>query len=232
MWKDLNAKDRWLMVTAGLQAIATIGTFLVAMVGIWQVTPIISYQVQQQQAAAERSTAGAASESITDRFAADAVGWWSAQVTNYQRVLDLTGPNAPRGRKLSFELIVDGTTAIAPGVTPDLLVVTSTSSAGTSEIVKVPVNEEAMPPAQYLQCRVNQGAFAALAAADRSKVEIAVLTFIQRQMVPRATPPHVRSDMSIDQVHDEIALVQGQRVAALQHLLGLKAMLDAVVRGP
>ncbi|MDH5539382.1 MAG: hypothetical protein OEY03_08270 [Rhizobacter sp.] len=231
MWKDLNGRDRWLMVTAGLQAIATIGTFLVAMVGIWQVTPIITYQVQQQQAAAERSATNVASESITDRFSADAVGWWSAQVTNYKRILDLTGPDAPRGRKIGFELIADGSTAIAPGVTPDLLVVTSTSSAGTSEIVKVPVNEEAMPPAQYLQCRVNQGAFAGLAASDRAKVEIAVQTYVQRQMVPRATPPHVRADMSLQQVHDEIALDQAQRVAALQHLLGLKAMLDAVMRG-
>jgi hypothetical protein len=36
--------------------------------------------------------------------------------------------------------------------------------------------------------------------------------------------------MSLAQLHDEIAREQGQRVEALQHLLGLKAMLDTALR--
>ena len=46
-WKEISLKDRWIMVAATLQALAAVGTFLVALVGIWKVAPIITYQVQQ-----------------------------------------------------------------------------------------------------------------------------------------------------------------------------------------
>ncbi|WP_298831367.1 hypothetical protein [uncultured Piscinibacter sp.] len=230
VWKDLGTKDRWLLVTAGLQAAATIGTFLVAVVGIWKVTPIITYQVQQQEAEAKRAAPAVTGESVTDRFAADAVNWWGAQVASHQRILDLTGPNAPRDRKVTFEVIAGGSTAVAPGVAADLLVVTSTAKTGSAETVRVPVNEHAMPPSQYLQLRVNHGALAGLDEANRAKAEIAVMSYIQRQMVPRVLPAHVQQGMSLKQLHDEIALEQGQRVEALQHLIGLKDMLDGAMR--
>lgn len=234
MWTELNTKDRWLLVTAGLQAAATIGTFLVAVVGIWKVAPIITYQVQQQEARRTEQPAAAVSAagSATDRFAADAVSWWGTQVANLQRIIDLTGPAAPGGSKVRFEVIAGGAPGIAPGAAPDLLVVTSTSRGGTSETVQVPVNEHAMPPSQYLQYRINQGVFGALDAATRSKVEIAVQSYIHRQMVPHVAPPHIRPTMSVRQLHEELALDQSQRQEALQHLLGLKALLDTVVRGP
>jgi len=229
-WRELGTKEHWLLVTAAIQAAATVGTFLVAIVGIWKVTPIITYQVQQQEAQAERAAQVVAGDTITDRFAADAVNWWSAQVASYQRILDLTGPGAPRDRKVSFEIIAGGASAIAPGVTPDLLVVTSTGRGGASETVKVPVNDHAMSPSQYLQCRVNQAVFAGLDTAKRAKVETAVERYIHRHMVPRVPAAHVESNMSPRQLHDEIALHQGQRVESLKHLLGLKEMLDGVMR--
>jgi len=229
-WKELGTKEHWLLVTAAIQAAATIGTFLVALVGIWKVTPIITYQVQQQEAQAQRAAQAVVGDTITDRFAADAVNWWSAQVASYQRILDLTGPGAPRDRKVSFEIIPGGATAIAPGVTPDLLVVTSTGRGGASETISVPVNEHAMTPSQYLQCRVNQGVFAGLVGEKRVKVETAVERYIHRHMVPRVPAAHVESDMSRKELHDEIAVHQNQRVETLQHVLGLKEMLDGVMR--
>jgi len=229
-WKELGTKDHWLLVTSAIQAAATIGTFLVALIGIWKVTPIITYQVQQQEAQAQRATQAVTGDSVTDRFTADAANWWSAQVGSYERILALTGPGAPRDRKITFEIIPGGATAIAPGVKVDLLVVTATARSGPVETVKVPVNENAMSPSQYLQCRINQGVFAGLDSAKRSKVETALERYIHRHMVPRVPAAHVESDMSLKQLHDEIALHQGQRVESLQHLLGLKELLDGVMR--
>jgi hypothetical protein len=229
-WKDLTSKDRWLIFTAALQAAATVGTFLVALVGFWKVTPIITYQVQQQESRALQAAAAPAGDTVTDRFAADAVSWWSAQVASYQRILDLTGSGAPRGLKVSFEVIADGTTAIASALTPDLLVVTAVAPDGKVETVRVPVNDDAMPPSQYLQCRLNQGVFAGLDATKRTRVETAVQRYVNRHMVPRVPSAHVRDTMSLAQLHDEIALHQSRRVEALQHLLGLKDMLDSALR--
>lgn len=229
-WKDLTSKDRWLVFTAVIQAAATVGTFLVALVGFWKVTPIIAYQVQQQEAQALQPAAVQAGESVTDRFTADAVSWWSAQVASHERILELTGKRAAGELTVSFEVVAEGAASIAPAVAPDLLVVTARSPNGSIEAVKVAVNDDAMPPSQYLQCRLNQGVFAGLDAAHRTKTETAIQRFINNQMVPRVSPAHVRPDMSLAQLHDEIAREQGQRVEALQHLLGLKAMLDTALR--
>jgi hypothetical protein len=233
-WRDLGTKDRWQLVASALQAVATVGTFFAAVVGIWKVTPIITYQVQQQEAQAERVAQAVMpttllGEAVTDRFVDDAVRWWSGEVASHQRILDLTGGGL-RDRKVTFELIAAGATAVAPGVVPDLLVVTATGPGSASETVKVTVNEHAMSPSQYLQRRVNQGFFAELDAATRTKVEVALQRYIYRQMVPRVPPVHVQPTMSLKQLHDEIALDQSQRVETLQHLLGLKAMLEGVIR--
>lgn len=219
-----------MLVTAGLQAAATIGTFLVALVGIWQVTPIIAYQVQQQEARTTRAVGGVTGESISDRFAADAVNWWSEQVASYERILELTGGGAGRDRTVTFEVMPAGGSSIAAGMTPDLLVVSVMDRAGTTESVKVPVNANAMPPSQYLQLRINQGVFAGLEPAARTQVEVATQRYLQRYMVPGVPPPHVRADMSLRQLHDEIALHQGRRAEEMRHLLGLKDMLDAALR--
>lgn len=55
--------------------------------------------------------------------------------------------------------------------------------------------------------------------------------YLQRCMAPGLPPPpHVRADMSLRQLHDEIALHQGRRAEEMRHLLGLKDMLDAALR--
>jgi hypothetical protein len=233
-WRDLGTKDRWQLVASALQAVATVGTFFAAVVGLWKVTPIITYQVQQQEAQAERVAQAVMpstllGEAVTDRFVDDVVRWWSGEVASYQRIVDLTG-GGPRGRKVTFELIAAGATTVAPGVVPDLLVVTATGPGSASETVKVAVNEHAMSPSQYLQRRVNQGFFAELDAATRTKVEVALQRYIYRQMVPRVPPVHVQPTMSLEQLHDEVVLDQSQRVETLQHLLGLKTMLEGVLR--
>lgn len=229
-WKGLDRKDRWALVSSTLQAAATWGMFFVALVGIWKVTPIITYQIQQQEVQAERARVQEFAGSVTDVFAADALNWWSGQVRSFQRIIAVTGSGAPGDKKVAFELVEAGATSIAPGVTPDLLHVTVTDRQGQVESIKVAVNEHAMSPAQYLQCRINQGVLAGLGAGKREKAEVAVERYIHRYMLPRVPPAHVEADASLKQLHDEIQRYQHQREEALEHLTGLKAMLDSVMR--
>ena len=229
-WKGLDRKDRWGLVSSSLQAAATWGMFFVALVGIWKVTPIITYQVQQQQVQSERASAQEFAGSLTDIFARDALKWWTGEVRSFQRIIDVTGPGAPRDQKVAFELVKAGAASIAPGVTPDLLVVTVTGRQGQVESIKVAVNEHAMSPAQYLQYRINKGVFAGLGAGKREKAEVAVERYIHRYMLPRVPPAHVEADASLRELHDEIQRNQHQREEALEHLTGLKAMLDALMR--
>lgn len=118
-WKELSPKDRWSLVAAWMQASATIGMFVVALVGIWQVTPIITYQIQQQ-AQAERAASRPAADSVTGRFVADAFGWWSAQVAGYRRIVELTAAPAAPGTKLSYQLVSGGGEEVVAGLRPDL----------------------------------------------------------------------------------------------------------------
>ena len=113
-WKGLDRKDRWALVSSSLQAAATWGMFVVALVGIWKVTPIITYQIQQQEVQAERASAQQFGASLTDVFAADALNWWTGQVRSFQRIIDVTGPGAPRDGTVAFELIEGGAASIAP----------------------------------------------------------------------------------------------------------------------
>jgi len=228
-WRGLDRKDRWALVTGSLQAAATLGMFFVALVGIWKVTPIITYQVQQQEVQAERASAQALTGSLTDIFAADALNWWIGQVDSFQRIVEVTGPSAPRDKKVAFQLVAAGASSIAPGPAPDLLHVTVTDRQGQVESIKVAVNEHAMSPSQYLQCRINQGVFAGLGAGKREKAEIAVERYIHRYMLPRVPPVHVEAGTSLKKLHDEIRRHQHQREEALVHLKGLKTMLDAAM---
>ena len=229
-WRTLDRKDRWSLVTGTLQAVATLGMFLVAIVGIWKVTPIITYQVQQQEVQAERASAQRFAGTPTDVFVADALNWWTGQVQSFKRIIEVTGAGAARDRKVAFKLVKSGGTSIAPGVAPDLLVVTVTDRQGKAESITVPVNEQAMSPSQYLQCRINQGAFAGLGPGKREKAEVAVERYINRYMLPRVPPARVKPDASLKQLHAEMQLHQHQREEALEHLKGLKGTLDAVMR--
>jgi len=225
-WKALDRKDRWLLVSGSLQAAATWGMFFVALIGIWKVTPIITYQVQRQESQAEQESAREVDGTLTDIFAADAFKWWTAQVHSFQRIIEVTGTSPPRDKKVAFELIEGGAGSIAPGVTPDLVVVSLTDRQGRVESVKVAVNEHAMSPSQYLQRRINQGFFASLKPEDRKRAEVAVERYIHRHMLPRVPPAHVEAGASLKQLHNEIKRDQHLREEALKRLAGLKAMLD------
>jgi len=227
-WKDLSSKDRSILVAAWLQASATIGMFVVALIGVWRVAPIITYQIQQQeqQAQSQRATGRPVSESLSGRFIGDAFGWWSAQVAGYQRILELTATPGAKAIKVNYQLVSGGGTEVVPGLRPDLLIVTAVTAAAEKEVVSVPVNENAMSPSQYLQCRVNQGYFAALPPVQRQQVEIAIARYLHEYMLPKAPPAFVRAGMSLRQLHDEVSLHQEERQKALEHIRALGSVLD------
>ncbi len=229
-WKQLEFKDRWSLVTGATQALATLGTFIVALIGIWKVAPIITYQVQQQAAEVAATQPPAIGEVVQDPFVRDALAWWTGQVQSYRRIIDLTHSSVHRGSKVTFVVRPKGGTAIAPTVNPDLLVVTAVSAGGKKETVSVSVNEDAMSPSQYLRFKLNQGAFANLPKAERRRVEIAVERYINRDMVPKVPPLIVRSDMSLEQLHEEVAMNQHHREEALRHIVGLEEVLSSARR--
>lgn len=227
-WKDVQPRDRWLLIAAWLQASATVGMFVIALVGIWQVAPIITYQILQQQEQRERRDGVAAKpgvDTVAGRYVADAFSWWGSQVASYRRIAELTG-STQAGLQVRYQLVVHGGAEIAAGMRPDLLVLTASRADGERETVSVPVNENAMSPSQYLQCKVNQGYFSELAPEQRVRVEAAVTRYLTVYMLPKAPPAFVRSGMSVRQLHDEIVLHQDEREKALEHIRALKAVLD------
>ena len=48
-WRELEYRERWSLVVSTIQALATLGAFTVALVGVWRVAPIITYQVEKQK---------------------------------------------------------------------------------------------------------------------------------------------------------------------------------------
>ncbi len=219
-WRQLNFKERWSLATSGLQAAATFAMLIVAIVGIWKVTPIITYQVQQQQS----ELAQMVPEPNTDPLVVDALAWWTKQLRGYRGVVNLIDHSVRRGQEVSFDLLPGGGTAIASGVSPDLLVVTT-----DGETVSVPVNQNAMSPSQYLRFRVNQGAFAGLPEEQRRRVELEVERYINRHMVPAVPPITVRADMTIGELRTEVALNAHHRDEALRHIKGLEETIAAAM---
>lgn len=226
-WKQLEFRDRWSLVTSAVQALATVGTFMVALIGIWKVAPIITYQVQQQEAQSVAMSSGVTEDALDEPLVRDAFAWWSEKVQSHQKIIELTHPSLQRGSKVSFEIRTDGGTVIAPGVKPDLLVVTAISRAGKKEVVSVPVNEDAMSPSQYLRFKLNEGVFADLPSSECERAEVAVERYINRDMVPKVPPLVVRPDMSLSQLHEEVALNQHHREEALRNIVGLDEVLCA-----
>ncbi len=223
-WKQLEFKERLSMMTAGLQAVSTFGMLVVALIGIWKVAPIITYQLQQQET--EIAQTDLLADPDTDPLVVDALAWWTEQLRDYRQVVELTGESGQDGREVSFEILTGGGTAIARGVRPDLLVVTAIGPEG-QEVVSVPVNESAMSPSQYVRFRVNQGAFANLPADERRKVETAVERYINRVMVPKVPPILLRSDMSLEELRSEVGANRHHREEALRHIRGLQEVLAA-----
>lgn len=229
-WKQLEFKDRWSLVAGGLQAAATLGMFVVTLIGIWKVAPIITYQVQQQESKVAQAQPGLMLEAVSEPFVVDALVWWTGHVESYRRIVELTGAPGRTGGKVSFEIQADRGTAIAPGMKPDLLVVTAAGPGGKKEVVTVPVNKNAMSPSQYVRFKLNHGAFAKLPKSERQKVEIAIERYINRGMVPKVPPLYVRPDMSLEQLQTEIAMNQHHREEALRHIAGLQEVLSSTMR--
>lgn len=230
-WKDMDYKERWTMVIAAVQSFAALGTFIAAIVGVWRVAPIITYQIQQQvlqqQKEAEQAAAAMPSSEVANRVVGDVMSWWTAQVRGYDRIMKLISTRKQRGLKVSFQLIETK----AGDTAPDELIVTSTDAAGRKETVKVPVNSKAMTPTQYLQCKINQGAFAGLDAAPRQRVEAAVARYMNAYMLPKVPPPYIRADMSVQEVYDAIANHQERRVEAIKQIHALQGIIDDAVAG-
>ena len=229
-WKQLEFKDRWSLVTGGLQAMATVGVFVVTLIGIWKVAPIITYQIQQQESKVAATQSKLKPEAVTDPFVIDALTWWTDVLQSYQRIVELTGASGRVGRKVSFEILIGGGSAIAPGMKPDLLVLTAVGPAGKKEVVSVPVNKNAMSPSQYLRFKINHGAFAKLPKDERRKVEMAVEHHINHHMLPKVPPINVRSDMSLEELREEVALNQHDREEALRRIMGLEEVLSSAKR--
>jgi hypothetical protein len=225
-WKDLEFRERVSLMTSGLQAAATFGMFLVALIGIWKVTPIITYQVEQQQS----ELAQIAPEPHTHPLVVDALGWWSGHMRNYNRLVEILGEAESGGLDVSFEIQEGAGEEIAPDLRPDLLVVSAIDTAGKQEVISVPVNHNAMAPSQYIRCMVNQGAFESLPDTQRRNVEIAVERYINRVMVPVVPPLIVRADMSLQELRFEISVTEHHRDEALRHIKGLEEIVTAALQ--
>lgn len=226
-WKELDFRERVSVTTSGIQAAAAFGMFLVAIIGIWKVTPIITYQVERQESA----LAQIAVEPHTHPLVLDALSWWGGQLQNYDRLVEVLGEAENGKADVSFEILAEAGPAIVPGLRPDLLVVSATGTAGKQERISVPVNNNAMPPSQYIRFKVNQGAFASLPEAQRKNVEIAVERYINRVMVPVVPPLIVRVDMSLQELQFEVSATRHHREEALRHIKGLQEVLTAAMRG-
>ena len=240
-WKNMEYKERWLLVCSALQATAAVGTFLAAVVGLWSVAPIITYHIEQQEKSTQREkasesegllaprTTAAEPSAVAQRFVADVLAWWTPQVDGYQRIMDLTATPTKDAVKVGFKIVQSTDVANIPGGTVDLLVVTATDPAGRAETVQVPVNANAMPPSQYIQCKINQGAFAALDPESRRRVEQAIGRYLHAYMLPKVTPAYVRSDMSVEQLRTAISYHQDQRLEASRHIRALAGIIDAAL---
>ena len=193
-WKELEYRDRVRLMSSAVQAAASIGMFFIALIGIWKVTPIITYQVEQQKS----DLAQLAPEPHTDPLVVEALGWWGGHMRSLDRMVEVLGEAEKRGQDVSFEILPGAGPEIVPGMSPDLLVVT-VDAAGKQETISVPVNNDAMMPSQFIRYKLNQGAFASLPETQRQNVERAVERYINRVMVPVVPPLIVRADMSLDE---------------------------------
>jgi hypothetical protein len=225
-WKELDFPERVSVMTSGIQAAATFGMFLVALIGIWKVTPIITYQVERQESA----LAEIAVEPHTHPLVLDALSWWGGHLQSYERLVEVLG-DAEKGKvQASFEILAEAGAEIVPGIRPDLLVVSVVDKAGELERISVPVNNNTMPPSQYIRYKVNQGLFASLPEPQRRNVEVAVERYIKRVMVPVVPPLIVRADMSLEELEFEISATRHHREEALRHIKGLQEVLTAAMR--
>jgi hypothetical protein len=214
----------------------------VAVYGLTKVAPIITYQTFQIEQKKEEQdkkeetkpkdntqlVPKAPKYSLSgERFVNDVLGWWTNQVESYQQVMDMIKKQG--AKKISFKVLEarerDGETIKSP----DFLVVNATDASGKKQTVKVAVNERAMNPTQYIQCKINQGMLYDMAEPERKKVEIAITRYINSGVVGKTPPAYIQSDMSIQDVYEAISFHQAQRVQAIQHIRALNGVIEAAL---
>ena len=236
---DLKTRQRVGLFAVIVQASATVGMFIVAVIGITQVAPIITYQTiqieqkQEEEAKKKALIDEAALETklpkhsvVVDRFVNDVLSWWTNQVDSYQQIMDAI---KNKDKKVSFKVV--GAKQDSSGVVsaPDFLIVTAISAAGKKQVIKVAVNEGAMNPNQYIQCKINQGLLSDIPEPDREKVEIAVNRYIHEGMVNKVPPAYVQPDMTLNQVYEAISYQQKQRVEAIGQIRALHGVIEAAL---
>jgi len=222
-WKSLEYKGGWTLIIATIQSIATLGTFIVALVGISRVTPLISYQIERQQD--DESTKSILSllqsEEAADKFVGEALGWLTVQVKNYQHIMDLIKRRDQRNLDVTYDIEESTTQNV-----PDILVVTAVNVDGKAEMVKVPINSKVMSPTQYIQQKINKGSFSSLDSRKRLKVENSITSYMKAHMQPKVPPPYIRLGMSLQQVYEEISYSQDHRNDTIKHIRALKGVID------
>ena len=228
-WKTLGLQQRWTLIVLTVQATAALGTLIAAIVGVWSVSPIISYRIQQQERlreTGERAITLPDTHPVTARFVQEVYSWWEEQVGDYGRALDVIRAREELGLDVAYELMESPQLAGVAESVADILVLTATGPDGKAQVVEVPVNENAMPLTQYIQYKINHGAFSELDLAKRQKVEAAVSQYMRFYMVPRVPPPYIGTKMSLDEIEREIRASQRQRVDAAKHILALNAVIE------
>lgn len=233
-WKTLGLQQRWTLIVLTIQATAALGTFIAAIVGVWSVSPIISYRIEQQERlrqTEERAITLPDTHPVTARFVQDVHGWWESHVLSYERVLEILEAREQLGLSVAYEIYESPQLVGVAESTSDVLVLTATGADGKAQVVEVPVNENAMPLTQYIQYKINHGAFSELDMAKRQRVEAAVSQYMRFYMVPRVPPPYVGANMTLDEVAHEVGASQKLRVDAMKHVQALNAVIEVALLG-
>jgi hypothetical protein len=233
IWKtrfeDSAFCERMKFVVSAVQATATLGMFLVAMIGIWKVTPIITYQaaqIEEEKEAAVEAGRLTPEQALADAFANDLLAWWSERVLCYERALELI--QQANGTGMNVSCTVVASKAINK---PDYLVVKTRDASGVRDEVRAPVNSNALPPSRYIQRKLNAGAFSALSPEMRERVENAIARYMQERMLPELPPVYVNAGMSPEEIYRLISYDQGRREAALEHIRALREVINEAMAG-
>ena len=232
-WKTLGLQQRWTLIVLTVQAAATTGTLIAALVGLWTVSPIITYRIEQQERGkrTEQEITLPDTDPVTARFVEDVHAWWQDRIESYQRVLELIGEREDADLNIRYEILEAPQIAGVDESRSDILVLTATDRAGRTRVAKAPINEGAMPLTQYIQYRLNHGAFSELDETKREKVDAAVSQYMRFYMVPGVPPPYIGTNMSPEEIASEIRSCQKLRIDAFKHIQALNAVIEVALVG-
>lgn len=231
-WRNLGLQQRWTLIVLTIQATAAAGTFVAALVGLYSVSPIITYRLEQQERSREaqaRTVILPETTPVTARFVKDVYDWWTGRVESYQQILDMIQTGEEPGTETKFEIMRAEQIPGVPESTSDMLVVTGRAEDGSTRVVEAPINENAMPLTQYIQYKINHGAFSDLEGAQREQVEAAVARYMSFYMVPGVPPPYVGASASLDEIRSEIQSRQSARVDANKKIQALNAVIEVAM---